>query len=90
MKCKYCQKEIATQADYDATPEGEGQHLCWSKFGEPCMDVEDALDIARARIAQLESAIEETLTDNAHLADGENCTLEKLIAVLIAPPDTIA
>lgn len=57
MKCRYCEKERASQADYDAIPEGAGEHLCWSDFATPCMDAEDALDIARARIAELEAVI---------------------------------
>lgn len=57
MKCRYCERELATKADYDAIPEGEGAHLCWSDFAQPCIDAEDALDIARARIAELEAII---------------------------------
>lgn len=57
MKCRYCEKEIATQGDYDAMQGGEGEHLCWSDFGQPCMDAEDALDIARKRILELEAII---------------------------------
>jgi len=57
MRCRYCEKDLATQADYDAIPEGEGKHLCWSGFAQPCIDAEEALDIARARIAELEAII---------------------------------
>ena len=67
MKCRYCQKELATQADYDAIPEDAGEHLCWSDYGQPCMDAEQALDIARARIAALEAARE-----NAEGKQGES------------------
>jgi hypothetical protein len=56
MRCRYCEKRIATQADYDSTPEGGGVHLCWSDFAQRCIDAEAALDIARARIAELEAA----------------------------------
>lgn len=37
MNCRYCEKQLATQADYDAIPENEGEHLCWSDFGQPCI-----------------------------------------------------
>jgi hypothetical protein len=57
MKCRYCEKDMATQADYDTIAEGEGKHLCWSDFSQPCIDAEEALDIARARIAELEAII---------------------------------
>lgn len=57
MKCRYCEKELATQADYDEIPEGEGEHLCWSSFAQPCIDADEALDIARARIAELEAIV---------------------------------
>lgn len=28
-RCHDCDLPLATQADYDATPEGRGAHLCW-------------------------------------------------------------
>lgn len=34
--------------------------------------------VKRRRIAELETAIRETLEQNAHLADGDNCTLKEL------------
>ena len=34
------------------------------------------------RIEELETAIRETLDENGHLADGENCTLIKLKKVM--------
>lgn len=37
-----------------------------------------SLEVADKEIARLRSAIQDTLTDNGHLADGENCTLIKL------------
>jgi len=58
MKCKYCQKDVATQADYDTIPEGEGDHLCWSDFGERCIDAEEAMDNARAEIDTLKRQLE--------------------------------
>lgn len=33
-------------------------------------------------IERLERAIQKTLTENAHLADGENCTLKELKKVM--------
>jgi hypothetical protein len=57
MKCRYCEKELASQSDYDNIPEGQGEHLCWSDFGQPCIDAEEALVKARARIAELEAII---------------------------------
>ena len=38
--------------------------------------------IAEARIAELEKAITETINENLHLADGEDCTLARLKAVI--------
>lgn len=28
-RCHSCDRPLATQADYDTTPDGEGAHLCW-------------------------------------------------------------
>jgi hypothetical protein len=53
MKCKYCQREMATESDYETIPEGEGEHLCWRDYGERCIDADTALDNARAEIATL-------------------------------------
>jgi hypothetical protein len=58
MKCKYCEKDVATQADYDVIPEGEGDHLCWSDFGERCIEADAALDNARAEIDTLKRQVE--------------------------------
>jgi len=40
------------------------------------------IDEKDGRIAELEAAINETLKDNAHLADGDDCTLFKLKQVM--------
>ena len=58
MKCKYCERDIATQADYDTMLEGDGEHLCWSDFGERCIDADDALDNARSEIVTLKRQVE--------------------------------
>jgi len=39
---------------------------------------QDAREKAEAEIERLKTAIRETLADNGHLADGDNCTLIKL------------
>jgi hypothetical protein len=38
----------------------------------------------RYRIAELETAIRQTLTQHAHLADGEECTLKELKKVIMS------
>jgi len=45
---------------------------------QPLQDVVRRLNAANKEIARLRAAIRETLSDNRHLADGENCTLLKL------------
>lgn len=42
----------------------------------------EKLKAAEERIAELEEAIIKTLNDNAHLADGDNCTLADLKKVI--------
>lgn len=46
---------------------------------DPC---QNPTCVQRRRIAELETAIRETLTRNAHLADGDDCTLKELKRVL--------
>ena len=41
-------------------------------------DLPDTHTATERYISRLESAIRETIEDNLHLADGENCTLIKL------------
>jgi hypothetical protein len=31
-RCDVCDRPSATEADYDAIPEGEGKHLCWREW----------------------------------------------------------
>ena len=40
------------------------------------------IEILRGELTRLRSAIRETLAENAHLADGENCTLRRLVEAL--------
>lgn len=46
---------------------------------------ECTVEALRARVAELEGAISETLSENAHLADGDVCTLIKLKRAAKAP-----
>jgi len=46
--------------------------------GSLCSDLVGDITAANKEIARLRRAIQETLTDNRHLADGDNCTLIKL------------
>jgi hypothetical protein len=39
-RCHVCDKPRATQADHDATAEGEGDHLCWAAWGTRCSPVD--------------------------------------------------
>ncbi len=41
----------------------------------------------QARIVELEEAIQKTIDDNLHLADGDNCTLRTLTLALPQPPE---
>lgn len=43
-----------------------------------CFQAAERLDDQSERINQLEMAIKETVENNLHLADGDNCTLIKL------------
>jgi hypothetical protein len=59
VKCKYCERELADNFDYETIPEGEGEHLCWRTYGEKCVDAETALANARAKIASIEKQVVE-------------------------------
>lgn len=51
-----------------------------------CYEAAERLDEQDGRIKQLESAISETLNENAHLADGDVCTLIRLKRVIHGEP----
>lgn len=57
-----------------STP-GYVHSLPYSEFREVCFD-------AAEEISRLRNAIKETLEENRHLADGDNCTLLKLKQIL--------
>ena len=48
---------------------------------------EEALKLALADNARLVRAIEKTIDDNGHLADGDNCTLIELVNAIKAQPE---
>jgi hypothetical protein len=55
----------------------------WISLESCAMDLNRLLDSYErkaeiSRVSKLETAIRETLAENAHLADGDNCTLRKL------------
>lgn len=52
---------------------GDGREI-----GHRFIPVGDIMYEAADEIERLRNAIRETLAENAHLADGENCTLRKL------------
>ena len=54
-----------------------------------CYEAAERIDDQDRRIKQLESAISETLNDNAHLADGDVCTLIKLKRVIHGEPKSL-
>lgn len=59
--------------------------LVKERNGRPCEDdweVVEAAEVLSNRVQKLEAAIETTLRDHLHLADGEDCTLQKLKAVM--------
>jgi len=39
-RCQNCDRQLATQADHDAIAEGDGEHLCWARYGSPCESVD--------------------------------------------------
>lgn len=39
-RCRNCDKPVATEADWEATPEGEGEHLCWGWGTPSCASVD--------------------------------------------------
>ena len=55
--------------------------LC-GKFKQERNDAKQSLGFAIEEINALKAAIRETLEDNRHLADGDDCTLRKLKAVV--------
>lgn len=40
MRCANCDRQLATQADHDAIAEGDGEHLCWARYGSPCESID--------------------------------------------------
>lgn len=36
MKCENCDLPLATDEDFQKIPPGEGEHLCWSRYGTKC------------------------------------------------------
>lgn len=63
--CPRCDKQKATQRDYDHIPEGEGDHLCWAPFGSECEPVD-----WRARYLHAMGSIESLKTTIRILAHG--------------------
>lgn len=39
-RCRNCDKPVATEADWEATPEGEGEHMCWGWGTPSCASVD--------------------------------------------------
>jgi hypothetical protein len=60
-RCHRCDRQLATQADYDTLGEGEGEHLCWSEWGSQCEPVD-----WRARAQRAEAERDEA---RGHLAE---------------------
>lgn len=86
-KCERCDKPVATEADWEATPGGEGEHLCWGFCSPSCVAVdwraralaaETERDAMRAAILDLQhadamaSAHSEDCPGKAHVV-GEDC-----------------
>ena len=61
--CRYCRKPIATDAEYDAIPEGGGAELCWSPWQGCDQDPEEAIDLREAEIERLERELEQERQD---------------------------
>jgi len=62
-RCPDCDLPLATQQDFDTTPGGAGEHLCWRKMtGDTCEH--DPVDW-RARCLKLEAKLR-WLADCAH------------------------
>jgi len=55
--------------------------LC--EFNADAGDLAYELAHTRCRVAKLEAAIKLTLEENGHLADGNDCTLRRLVDVLM-------
>lgn len=65
-RCAECDLPLATPADFEATPEGEGGHLCWRAWSDDqCMHhavdwrsrtlaAEKRLQVAEAWLARLD------------------------------------
>lgn len=83
-RCARCDKPIATQADHDATREGESADadLCWAEYGTPCEridwralalaaadDCENWKRVARESQDERDAAEAERDDARAHLAD---------------------
>jgi len=57
----------------------------WAKF-KPKQDMYNRIKSLEAQVKQLKSAIRKTISQNRHLADGDNCTLIELKKVLKERP----
>lgn len=40
MRCANCDRPLATQADHDTIAEGDGEHLCWSRYSSACESID--------------------------------------------------
>ena len=62
-RCRYCRKPIATDAEYDSIPDGDGAWLCWSPWQGCDQDAEEAIDLRDAEIAT-ERALADRLAES--------------------------
>lgn len=59
--CVWCAKPLATDGDYEAIPDGEGTHLCWSRWTVEC---ESFTGSVAALLADLRGQIERASAPN--------------------------
>lgn len=48
-RCPNCDKPVAGQREYDATPEGGGTGFCWDAYGTPCESYDWRAEALRLR-----------------------------------------
>lgn len=87
--CRYCRKPIATDAEYESIPEGDGGELCWSPWQGCNEDPEEAIDLRDAEIAELERELFEARKQLADWQVLQSATEQELASERALPANLL-
>ncbi len=79
---KPTQEQIEAALAFDAEVATDKQYLLLQKYDADNDAYYAALEILSAAYRELKEAINITITENLHLADGDDCTLKRLKDVI--------